>query len=241
LKKKILSLLPNRIYLELKWLDFKQSNSDDYKRLKSLRTTLSETNHSYKGFDDTKSIFIHTPKCAGVSVSKALYGNLAGGHTTLEEYLNVFEPRHINTYFKFTFVRNPWDRLVSAYYFLKKGGWGVEDATFFKQELEQYNTFEEFVENWLNEENIWKFHHVFRPQSHYILDKHNKVKLDFIGRLENITEDFDYICKKIGVNCQLEQANQSSHANYRLCYNKHTADIVGRVYAKDIELLQYKF
>lgn len=241
MKESVLKLMPKRVYLKLRWLDYKLSRKEDFNKLQKQRTVVSETNHSFKGFDDTKSIFIHIPKCAGVSVSEALYGNLAGGHTTLEEYLGVFEPKNIESYFKFTFTRNPWDRLVSAYYFLKKGGWGEQDILFFEKELQNYSSFEDFVLNWVNENNIWKYHHVFRPQSHYILDKRNKVKLDFVGRLENIDNDFRYICNKLNLECQLPHSNKSQHKDYRQYYNAETANIISEVYAKDISLLKYEF
>jgi hypothetical protein len=66
-------------------------------------TKVSSSGHSFKGMVDTKSIFVHVPKCAGVSISEALYGNLGGGHTTINEYLYIFSPAEIELFFKFTF------------------------------------------------------------------------------------------------------------------------------------------
>lgn len=196
--------------------------------------------YSYKPFDDKKSIFVHIPKCAGVSVSKTIFGNLAGGHTTLDEYLNIFEPECIVTYFKFTIVRNPWDRLVSAYFFLKNGGFGKKDQAWFRKELGDFLDFEDFVKNWVNRTNIWKWHH-FRPQYHYMLDKNEKVHLDFVAFLENIDADFVYIANRIGLDCTLPESNKSKHSSYINYYSEQMKNIVSEVYAQDIKMLGYEF
>ncbi|MFP4354891.1 MAG: sulfotransferase family 2 domain-containing protein [Phycisphaerae bacterium] len=78
--------------------------------------------YTFYPFDKYRCIFVHIPKAAGVSVCQTLFGNLAGGHDTIEKYQKVFSWSDYKRYFKFTFVRNPWDRLASAYRFLRKGG-----------------------------------------------------------------------------------------------------------------------
>ena len=240
MKQRLLSILPTRIFLEIRWLDFKISNRKAFDNIQRQRRSEGDGNYSFKPFDEKKSIFVHIPKCAGVSVNKALFGGLAGGHTTLEEYLNIFDPQSISSYFKFTFVRNPWDRLVSAYHFLEKGGFGESDKHWFEKELRCYSGFEDFVLNWLNKENIWKWHH-FRPQYHYILDKRRKVKLDFIGFVENIDEDFSYVRKRIPGSAQLPKSNKSKHSDYLDYYTDELAEIVANVYREDIDLLGYAF
>lgn len=185
IKQRILKLLPTRIYLELKFWDYKRTKKSNFEQMQNLRRITSANGYSFKPFDDKKAIFVHIPKCAGISLNRAIFGNLAGGHRTLEEYLTVFEPKCINEYFKFTIVRNPWDRLVSAYFFLKKGGVSNENRVWFEKELSGFAGFDDFIRNWIDEENIWKCHH-FRPQYHYILDKRKKVRLDFVGFFENL-------------------------------------------------------
>jgi len=239
-KEKILAILPTRIYLELKYLNFQKSNKQAYAHLQNMRQLTTDKDYSYKPFDDKKVIFVHIPKCAGVSINRILFGNLAGGHTTIEEYLNIFEPKYIIDYFKFTIVRNPWDRLVSSYFFLKQGGFNEYDRTWFEEELSVFSDFNEFVKKWVNKSNIWKWHH-FRPQYHYIIDKSGKIELDFIGFLENIDEDFAYITNHMGISCRLPELNRSEHDTYMRYYSNETRDIVAEVYAEDIKLLGYNF
>lgn len=205
-----------------------------------MRNVESSDSYSFKPFDDSQSIFIHIPKCAGVSVNKALYGNLAGGHATYNYYTKVFNPNEISTYFKFTFVRNPWDRLVSAYFFLKKGGFNNKDKEWFDKELSQYSTFEEFIIKWLSKENIEKWHH-FRPQCSYICDYMGEIKVDYIGYLENINNDFEFIKNKLGLKVDLPNNNKSEHASYKKYYTLETQKIVSEIYDQDIKMFGYTF
>ncbi len=67
---------------------------------------------SYRCFDETRSIFIHIPKTAGVSLCEALYGTPIISHARLRHYQVVYDWQTYESYFKFAFVRNPWDRLL---------------------------------------------------------------------------------------------------------------------------------
>lgn len=240
MKDVILSMLPTKPYLLLKRWHYKKAYNEDYVRLQSLRETITKKGYSFEPFDKYKTIFIHIPKCAGVSVNHTLFGNLAGGHTTLNDYINVFEADLITDYFKFTIVRNPWDRLVSAYFFLKKGGFDKADKDWFDKELIQYESFEQFVTEWVNKENILRYNH-FRPQTSYIFDKHKKVPIDFVGFFENLDDDFEYIADKIGVSERLPRKNAGEHKSYQDYYNEKTKEIVAKVYEEDIKILGYNF
>ena len=240
LKKLFVKPLSPKLYLQLRKLKFKVARPDAFARLQDKRRICTETSLSYKPFDDTQSIFIHVPKCAGVSISKVLYGNLAGGHTTLDGYLNIFEPSAMLSYFKFTIVRNPWDRIVSAFHFLKAGGLKSQDRIWSDRNLGDFSDFNDFVRRWLNEESIWQYHH-FYPQYHYICDIHNKVDLDFIGFFENLDNDFSYIAAKLEKNSKLAKVNSSPRRDYQSYYDNETRKIVREIYAKDIKLLGYSF
>ncbi len=232
--------LPRRLYLELRWRDFRASHAEMYDNLQRKRRIVTSTSYSLKPFDDTRSLFIHIPKCAGVSVNRTLYGNLAGGHRTFEHYLGAFEPRNVLGYFKFTIVRNPWDRLVSAYHFLRDGGFSEKDSMLAESELGGFSDFDAFVRGWLSRENVWKFPH-FKPQHHFILERRHKIKLDYIGLFENLDADFAHIAQRIGINRRLAGSNRSSHQDYRDYYSEETRALVARVYREDIALFGYEF
>lgn len=205
-----------------------------------LRLQDDKLSGGYLPFDNAKAIFVHIPKCAGISVNKALFKSIAGGHTQLDQYINVFPPSKFLSYFKFTIVRNPWDRLVSAYTFLAKGGMNEFDDAFFKAELASFGSFENFVNEWLTEDNINKYHH-FKPQWTYIIDRHNKVTVDYIGYLELLEDDFDFIAGKLGTKGDLKKDNVVKRADYRDFYDEKTKAKAAKIYAKDIDLLNYSF
>ena len=191
--------------------------------------------------DRKKAIFIHIPETAGLSMAYALYGREAGHHT-LADYQQADE-RKFRTYFKFSFVRNPWDRLVSAYFYLAEGGMPTYkfDRLFSEKVVRRYDTFERFVMEWLDEKNMYKHVH-FIPQAHFITDRHGRVGLDFLGRYENISEDFQEVCKRLNLSVNLEKNNPSKHTHYSSYYtNKELIRKVASLYEMDLSLLGYTF
>lgn len=197
--------------------------------------------YSIEPFYKNKCIFVHIPKCAGVSVSKSLFGNLAGGHRTIRDYQKIFTPMEFESFFKFCFVRNPWDRLVSAFHFLKNGGMNDMDKHWFSSNLIQFKNFESFVNEWvIYPENKWAYIHFF-PQYYYIYDDNQCPKIDFIGDFENLNSDYTFITKKLGVGSNLILSNASVRKDYRVYYNSETMKIVGNMYEDDIRLFDYFF
>jgi hypothetical protein len=77
----------------------------------------------------------------------------------------------------------------------------------------------------------------------FALDKKDNPIVDFIGRYENLQEDFNNICNAIGITpVELLHKNKSKRPrNYRKLYNNTTKKIVAKVFAKDIELFKYTF
>lgn len=240
MKNEMVSIIPPKIYYIIKRHLFKKKYPNKFYSTQKMRSESNQEGYSFKPFDELEAIFVHIPKCAGVSINKSIFGSLAGGHTTLEEYLDIFEASSIQNYFKFTIVRNPWDRLVSAYFFLRNGGFSEKDSEWYEEEISQFECFESFVKEWLTRENIWKWHH-FRPQYHYFLDKHNKCQLDFLGFLENIDKDIEYIFEHIGIEASIAKSNKSEHRSYIEYYDEEMIDIVQKVYEEDIKILGYTF
>ena len=213
-----------------------------YKKMQSLRLLEIKGDYaSLKGFDDLRCIFVHIPKVAGVSINKALFGNLGGGHRAILDYSLIFGKNEFKSYYKFTFVRNPWDRLLSAYLFLKEGGLHKNDANWSEKELSGLSNFDEFVKNWVNKINIEKGIH-FKPQYKFITIN-GKIAVDDVYKVENINLDFEKICGKLNVQNRLQFLNKtkSKTKNYRNYYNDETKKIVEKVYKKDIKLFNYQF
>jgi len=191
--------------------------------------------------EDKKVIFVHIPKAAGKYVSKALLGAPNGtGHNRITYYMR--DEKRFKSYFKFTFVRNPWDRLVSAFFYIKNFNPKSNDRIFFDYYIGQNTTFESFICK-LADDNFWKlirkWEH-FTPQYEFICDGSGDVRVDFLGRYESLRLDIKKIAKKIGVNISIKNPiNTSKHAPYNHYYSEETRKIVGHRYTKDISLLGY--
>lgn len=190
---------------------------------------------------DRKALFIHVPKAAGTSVSTALFGREVG-HLPVVCYKR-FLGDEFNDLFKFSFVRNPWDRLVSAYMFLQQGGMPAysADREFFARNLSRYRDFNEFAERWLTRTSVYSYIH-FYPQSYFLVAEGN-ISVDYIGRVETIGRDFRHVANVLGSDAILGKANTTDgrEHSYREFYTVKTREIVRRVYREDIERFSYEF
>jgi hypothetical protein len=172
-----------------------------------------------------------------------LFGNeCSGGHHNLKRYQIVFNPHEFKNYFKFTVVRNPYDRLVSAFWFLKRGGLNQTDKEWGIRNLSEYDSFDAFVKKWVNPKNIRSALH-FHPQLDFICLKKNQPGVDFLGYYENIETDFSYICQKLEIRSNLIENNRNAARtrDYRECYTDESRKIAADAYADDIRVLGYTF
>lgn len=180
----------------------------------------------YSGYPDRyRCIFIHIPKNGGTSIAQSLFG-LRCTHHDYQRYERV-NRRKFLSYFKFCFVRNPWDRLVSGFFYLRFGA-GVENRTGSEQQIVKYNDFHSFVIDWLTEDNIRSSLH-FQPQYSFICDGSNRVQMDFVGRMKNIAADFKTIREHLKIEADLQRLNMSEHRHYGEYYTAELRKIVASV------------
>lgn len=232
----------NQLYRKLIPLNIRTKYSEyiEYKGYKELKNT---SGHVYYCFEQTKSIFIHIPKAGGISTIKSLYGENAGGfgHPNYQRFLRLYGKKKFDDYFKFTFVRNPWDKTLSAYNFLKKGGINHQDREFNKTILVEFPTFEKFIIEGFHKDIIKNWVH-FMPQYWYVYDGNNLV-VDFVGKFENIQQDFDHVRNVLGTGNPLKHLNETkvNKTHYRKIYTKEMEEKIAKVYEKDIQLFSYSF
>jgi hypothetical protein len=194
-------------------------------------------------------IFVHIQKTGGTAINFALgvEDNPPEKHRTAAELKLLYGSDVWEKTFKFAFVRNPWDRLVSWWSMIdgQRENFKRTGAAnlFFRYILENATSFEEFLVNCqdaISDHDGLKS--IFRNQIDYLVDDSGKVMVDFIGRFENLSEDFATITQKIyGYPKTLSVMNTSVHHHYRDYYNDQTRILVETAYQRDLEVFGYQF
>ncbi len=138
--------------------------------------------------------------------------------------------------FKFAFVRNPWDLQVSSFHHIKRER---------PQHMGGYDDFESFMKWKLDPERPYQYHidTSIELQSDYLVDLHGKVLVNFIGHYESLQEDFNEVCRHTNLApFKLPHKRQAKdRSNFQKYYTDETAELVAQHFARDIELLDYKF
>lgn len=180
-------------------------------------------------------IFIHINKTAGTSIGKAI-GLPAKDHLTAREVIAKIGQDRWNSAFKFTLVRNPWDRVVSHYEYRRKKN---------KTEIASRGvTFSDWVKMTYGENrNTFYYNNPksFQPQVEWLKDDGGKIAIDFVGKFESINEDFNHVKHVIGLAAELPHLNASPRTGYQPYYDDETRIIVARWFHEDIEAFQYTF
>lgn len=217
-------------------------------------------------------LFVHIPKVAGQSIEQ-VFLNRAGitwqererfllkpnqdpqigpprlAHLTASEYVGNghIQQQNFDALFKFSFVRNPWDRLVSEY--LYRG-----HRFSFKDWL--YRHFPT-----VDDDDYQSAHDAYRhimPQYDFLYDQQGELLVNFVGRFENLAADFAEVSEIItGQKLSLPHKNKTpvagikskikslvkpnSQSNYQAYYDDESKELVARLYAKDIEVFEYAF
>ncbi|MEJ1472118.1 MAG: sulfotransferase family 2 domain-containing protein [Candidatus Sedimenticola sp. (ex Thyasira tokunagai)] len=200
--------------------------------------------YPYKKYcDKHKCIFIHIPKNAGTSVITLLNDNkkIEQEHNTYWDYIRS-DPIRFRTYEKFCIVRNPWDRLLSGYHYLKNGGNKGSDKYLTSTFNSQCKDFNDFVMNWLTFDRIYGVT-VLNPQFIYIYDFHNeKIVIENVLRFESLSKDFLAIKNSLGISDNLRILNRSGKSEiYSDFYTDEMAERISEFYSFDINLFNYKF
>ena len=185
-----------------------------------------------------KLIFIHIPKNAGTSIIKAI-GEDKIIDKSIEQYKEHYK-KYWNDYKKFTVVRDPIDRFVSAYKFARMG----ESELFSlvgRKGLEKHphydfcnsmciNEYVSFIYNNPKKINYWII-----PQTFFILNKNKKIEIDYIARYENLLEDL----KKIGID-NIQKLNASEIDNDNLIQlTKRSKQLLHEIYDIDYQNFSY--
>jgi chondroitin 4-sulfotransferase 11 len=186
-----------------------------------------------------KCIFVQQTKVAGTSILKsfgidwshpdALY--VCGG-ALCPEYYDEFKD-----YFRFSVVRNPWDRFVSAWLYIEE-----TRPLPMRQVLENMPQFKTWdTASLLNR----PYYHVTRKQSDLLYGPDGKLHVDFLARYETLQQDMDTICDIIGkprTNLPLENTCPVERKPYREYFTEqYDRDLFMTHFKEDVEHFNYEF
>ena len=150
------------------------------------------------------------------------------GHLTLQQVRRHLSAEEFDGFFKFAFVRNPFDRFVSYCAFMTRAQGQFE--------RDPKGVMRHFLAN------PPARHILFQPQHTFVTDPDRNLLSDDLGRVEEMQQSYDRIATRIGIPSQpLEKVNASSRRDYRQYYDQPLIDGVARLYSRDLELFGYEF
>lgn len=194
-------------------------------------------------------IFVHTWKVAGTSIKAALrpYADVMyrkytprrvlyvlglidqiGEHATALELRNKLPAEVFENYYKFAFVRNPWDWQVSLYHYI-----GSHRLHPQHRQVKALAGFNEYLE--------WRVENDLVLQKSFVTDTDDRLLVDYLGRYENLHSDFAEICATVGIAAALPHKNLSQHSNYQHYYDAYARELIQTHYAPDIEYFGYRY
>lgn len=198
-------------------------------------------------------VYIHVDRTGGTSISKALdpfsyqmndYRRLVAAlfrrlnlpesyrwrkfstqHMTANDLKQALPDRIWNKSYKFAFIRNPWDWLLSIYYAR------LQNPVHPEYELVRYlGSFKRYVDWWGENQTM--------QQTDYIFDQDGELMVDFVGRFEFLQQDFESICKIMEIDAHLSHLNKAIHRkhDYKEIYDTSLIEKVASLFPDDIAL-----
>jgi hypothetical protein len=205
---------------------------------------------------DKNFLFIHIPKTGGSSINHLLYPyrdfELSTiHHVPVETFRNWTPTEVFDSLYKFCFVRNPWDLQVSVWrYAVKNVGLNIDFKSYIKWKfIDNTNILDyyKFVNDREEQDksliqNAWYLHRV--PQVYYMVGEQGNLMVDYVGRLETIDSDMEFLSNKLDLDIQfVPKINITNYNNesYKDYYDEETIRIIGNRFKMDIELFGYDF
>lgn len=151
------------------------------------------------------------------------------GHLGVRQIRPVLGDEVFNSYLKFGYVRNPYDRFVSFCSFMSRdtGHFKNSPTAFMKHVTRQINPANDLL---------------CRPQHTFLVDEDGALKMDIVCRNETMQASYDEVCARLGIpSTTLARRNATERRPYQEYYDQQLIDWVGNYYRKDLDLFGYRF
>lgn len=202
-------------------------------------------------------IFVHIPRTGGTSIEEVIWPDMekrtvadlwmgfidmyhnkyqTGGlqHLLASQIRQEIGEAMFNQSYRFTVVRNPWDKAVSQYSLMKYRK--VLRDFIGMQENDDFKTYLSLIQR--------REHVQWMPQYRFFLDENGEQLVHFIGRFENFNADVTTILDQLGIRVDAiphSDMNKTSRGSFREYYDDESMETVREIYRQDIELLGYEF
>jgi hypothetical protein len=180
-------------------------------------------------------IFIHINKTAGTSIIEVI-GKPFRKHLTAKEVIRVIGQRKWDEAYKFSVVRNPWDKVVSQY----KHNIKVNSSNMAKQPIS--------FRDWLcctygepKNEFYYARPQMFYPQVEWLKNFQDEIDIDKIIRFENLNQGVNEVFEVLRIDRKLPHLNRTPRTDYRDFYDNETREIIAKWFHEDIREFSYSF
>lgn len=202
-------------------------------------------------------LFVHIPKTGGTSVRNALapFGHdpssywqnqllqrvgisvnvVLGGYKAYQfrKHARVVTAKAklpadvYDSLFKFCFVRNTWELLVSNYNFI------LSNPQHKRFSIVRKLSFADFIDFAVSRGIGFQLDQITSPQG--------ELMVDYIGHFKRLAADFGVVQQRLGIVAPLAHLNRTNHRDYRTYYDRQVREKVSRIYAREIEMFGFDF
>ena len=179
--------------------------------------------------------FIHINKTAGTSIVDVI-GKPFRKHLTVKDVISVIGQQKWDQAYKFTVIRNPWDKVVSQY----KHAIKMNSNNMAQKSIE----FRDWVSCTYGEPKDPFYYaraQMFLPQVEWLKDFQDKIDVDKIIRFENLNEGINEVFKTLSIDSNLPHLNETYKTNYRDFYDNDSKQIISKWFHEDIQVFGYIF
>lgn len=184
------------------------------------------------------ALFIHIPKCGGTTVENQM--RVFHGHRSAV-YFRALDGGFFQGAFKFSLVRNPYDRLVSGFHYLKHHTRSELNHEWVAQNIGRFATFGDFAEaledpRFSSRITAWKH---FVPQWYFLCDRRRRLLVDHVGRIEAFDAFITDLARRTPIRLRNEVHRPSERKPWQDYYSDRSRRAVAAIYREDFRLFGY--